>query len=323
MRSWSATGPTHASKMPARELRSVVRANRFRRSPLPHDRLQHPRHPQSGKSRVHFQRQTFPCEHVDHAQHAKLPSALRRIMHRIHGPLLVRSCQRRPHRNPLAASVFFSFAESAIPLPVFTPDTPACGSPPSLSLPASTADRRYSPLRFFPRCFHQVLAQEFIVLAAHVSAARLRHIEQLADPPLAHQKLAPQPGRTSALRSTSSYPFFSNHRFSISLSETSNPPPASSVSRFHPPAAAAAALRPHSSRHTSPSTHTRCAYSLPTPAPPPPRSSLPPSASAPRSSPLRYTSSSSCLPPLRTLGANSRKIGRSNLYADFRGDGQQ
>src|SRR5205823_15128870 len=48
-------------------------------------------------------------------------------------------------------------------------------------------------------------------------------------------------------------------------------------------------------RHTSPSTHTPCASTLPAPAPLPPRSALPPSASAPQSSPLRYTSSSSCL----------------------------
>ena len=41
-------------------------------------------------------------------------------------------------QNPLAASVSASFAGSTIPLPG-TPDTPACSSPASLSLPASTA----------------------------------------------------------------------------------------------------------------------------------------------------------------------------------------
>ena len=47
---------------------------------------------------------------------------------------------------------------------------------------------------------------------------------------------------------------------------------------------------------TSPSTHRPCACSLPVPAPPPPHFSPLPSALVPRSSPLRYTSPSPCLP---------------------------
>src|ERR1043166_5554693 len=100
--------------------------------------------------------------------------------------------------------------------------------------------------------------------------------------------------RTSSLRSTSSTRFFQSP-LSASPCPDSNPPPASSAARFHLPAVAAAALLPRSSRRTWPSTRRRCASILPAPAPPPPRSCPLPSASTPRSSPLRYTSSSPCL----------------------------
>src|SRR6266436_680342 len=104
----------------------------------------------------------------------------------------------------------------------------------------------------------------------------------------------PHSQRTSSLRSTSSTRFFRSP-LSASPCPGSNPPPASSAARSHPPAVLAAAPLPHSSRHTSPSTHTPCASTLPAPAPLPPRSSLPPSVSTLQSSPLRYTSSSPCL----------------------------
>src|SRR5207249_7193975 len=104
----------------------------------------------------------------------------------------------------------------------------------------------------------------------------------------------PHSQRTSSLRSTSSTRFFRSP-LSASPCPGSNPPPASSAARSRLPTAVTAALLPHSSRHTSPSTHTPCASTLPARAPLPPRSALPPSASAPQSSPLRYTSSSSCL----------------------------
>src|SRR5579872_1530120 len=98
---------------------------------------------------------------------------------------------------------------------------------------------------------------------------------------------------TSTLRSTSSTRFFLSP-LSACPYLNSNPPPASSIARFHLPVAPAAALLPHSSPRTSPSTHTPCASILPAPAPLPPRFFPPPSASVPQSSPLRYTSSSPC-----------------------------
>src|SRR6266436_4946621 len=104
----------------------------------------------------------------------------------------------------------------------------------------------------------------------------------------------PHSQRASSLRSTSSTRFFQSP-LSASPCPDSDPPPASSAARSHPPAVLAAAPLPHSSRHTSPSTHTPCASTLPAPAPLPPRSSLPPSVSTLQSSPLRYTSSSPCL----------------------------
>src|SRR6266478_1582387 len=84
-------------KMPARKLWPVVAANRFRDSSLRHNPLQLPRHSPACKTGVHFQRQTFPCVHVNDAQHAKFPPALCSIVHKIQRPLLVRSRHRRSH----------------------------------------------------------------------------------------------------------------------------------------------------------------------------------------------------------------------------------
>src|SRR5229473_3187608 len=102
---------------------------------------------------------------------------------------------------------------------------------------------------------------------------------------------------TSSRRSTSSTRFFQSPP-SACPCPSSDPPPISSISRSHPPVASAAALRPRSSPRTWPSTRTRCACSRLVPAPPPPHYAPPPSVSTPQSSPLRYTSSSPCLPLL-------------------------
>jgi hypothetical protein len=103
----------------------------------------------------------------------------------------------------------------------------------------------------------------------------------------------------SSRRSTSSTRFFQSP-LSACPCPGSDPPPASLTARSHPPAVAASAPRPRLSPRTSPSTHTPYASTLPTPVLPPPRFSPPPSALALRSSPLRYTSSSTSLLFLRT-----------------------
>ena len=49
-------------------------------------RFQLPRHSPARKARLHFQGQTFPRVHVNHAQHAKLHPTIRRIVHKIQCP---------------------------------------------------------------------------------------------------------------------------------------------------------------------------------------------------------------------------------------------
>src|SRR5438093_10437753 len=85
--------------MPARELRPVVTANCFRQSAFCNDPIPLPRHSPARKTRVHFQCQTFPPIHLDHAQHAELPSPLRCIVHKIQSPFLVRSRHHRTHNT--------------------------------------------------------------------------------------------------------------------------------------------------------------------------------------------------------------------------------
>ncbi len=88
-------------KMPARQLRPVVAADRQRHSTLAHNLLQHASYSPAGKARIHFQGQTLPRVRIHHTQHPDRPPALHRIVHKIQRPLLVR---RSPHqqRLPLA-----------------------------------------------------------------------------------------------------------------------------------------------------------------------------------------------------------------------------
>src|SRR5690242_182293 len=201
--------------MPRCELRPVVAAHRFRRSSLPHDRFQHARHPWSWKTRVHLQRQTFPRVHVDHAQHAKLPPARRRVMHKIHGPLLVCSCQRGPRKSRSQQALPSSPPDQQSRFPVHPIHPLVVHLHPfrfQLQLQPPV-----SPLRLFPRCFHQSRSQLLVVPPAHIPLARFRHMHQLADPPLAHQKMRVQPARFF-LALYELHPFFSITAFSISLS---------------------------------------------------------------------------------------------------------
>src|SRR5229473_2226474 len=202
-------------KMPARKFRPVVAANRFRNSALRHDPLQLPRHSPARKTGVHFQRQTFPRVHVDHAQHAKFPPALRCIMHKVQRPLLVRS----RHRNTRHARAHQAF-------PSLPPDHQSCFPVhPIHLLVVHVHPFRFqlqlqppiSPARLLSRRFHQPLAQCFIVPPAHIPATRLRHAHQPADAPLAHQKMLPQPVHfLPPLYEL--HPFFSITAFSMSLS---------------------------------------------------------------------------------------------------------
>src|ERR1044072_180594 len=185
------------------------------RPALRHNLLSLPRHSPTRKSAIRFQRQTFSRVHVDHAQHAKLPSALRRIMHKIQCPLLVRSRHHRS-RNTRSPQPFSPLPPDQQPrFPVhaihfLVVHVQAFFFQLQLQAPVS-------PLRLLPRRFHQLRPQHFVVPAVHIPLARLRHVQQLADPPLAHQKLAPQPAHF-LLAFYELHPFFSITAFSISLS---------------------------------------------------------------------------------------------------------
>jgi len=96
-----------------------------------------------------------------------------------------------------------------------------------------------SPSRLLSRRFLQPLSQRFVVPPAHIPLARFRHSYQLADPPLTHQKMLPQPVHfLPPLYEL--HPFFSIIAFSMSC-PGSGLPPASSTAGFHPPAAATSA----------------------------------------------------------------------------------
>ena len=94
-------------KMPARQLRPVVAADRLRLSALRHDRIQHSRHSPTGETGIHFQRQTLARVRIHHAQHPDRSSTLHRIVHKIQRPLLV---GRSPRQQRL------SFAHAMLPL---------------------------------------------------------------------------------------------------------------------------------------------------------------------------------------------------------------
>src|SRR5229473_243721 len=201
-------------KMPARKFRPVVAANRFRNSALRHDPLQLPRHSPARKTGVHFQRQTFPRVHVDHAQHPELPPALRRIMHEVQGPLLVRSRHRRS-RHAHAQQAFPSLPPDHQPRFPVHPIYPLVVHVQALFLQLQLQPP-VSPARLLSRRFHQPLAQRLIAPPAHIPLARLRHSYQLADPPLAHQKIPPQPVHFPPPL-YELHPFFSITAFSMSL----------------------------------------------------------------------------------------------------------
>src|SRR5438128_1057136 len=136
-------------------------------------------------------------------------------MHKIQRPFLVRSRHRRSRR-----------ARAYQPFPLSPPDRQ-----PRLAVHAVHPlvvhmhplllqlhlQAPISPPRLFPRCFHQTLAQRLIAPPARVPLTRFRHTHQLAEPPLAHQKMRVQPAHSlPALYEL--HPFFSITAFSMSLS---------------------------------------------------------------------------------------------------------
>src|SRR5581483_944785 len=147
--------------------------------------------------------------------------ALRRVMHKIHRPLLVRSRHRRPHKTRSQQTFPSPPPNQQSRFPVH-PIHPLVVHQNSFCLQLQPQPP-VSPLRFLSRRFHQARSQLLIVPPAHISAARLRHSHQLADPPLAHQKVAPQPAHF-LLALYELHPFFSITAFSISLSRPNSRP---------------------------------------------------------------------------------------------------
>src|SRR5438445_220747 len=136
-------------------------------------------------------------------------------MHKIQSPFLVRSRHRTPHktRTQQAFSSLPPDQQSRFPVHPIHP------------LVVHVHPFRFqlqlqppvSPPRLLSRRFHQPPAQRFIVPPAHIPATRLRHSHQPADPPLAHQKMLPQPVHfLPPLYEL--HPFFSITAFSMSLS---------------------------------------------------------------------------------------------------------
>src|SRR5436309_7392681 len=201
--------------MTAGKLRPVVAAQRQWPSSLRYDLFQHPRHPPSRKPSVHFQRQTFSCKHVDHTQHAKLPPAFRRIVHKIRRPFLVRSRHLRPHHTH-AQQAFSPLPPQRQPGLPEHPIHPLVVHVHALRLQLHL-QAPVPPTRLLPRRFHQTLAQRLIAPPALVPLTRLRYTQQLADPPLAHQKMGVQPAHFLP-PPYELHPFFSITAFSMSLS---------------------------------------------------------------------------------------------------------
>ena len=73
-------------KMPARQLRPVVTADRQRLPALGHDCIQHSRHSPTGETRVHFQSQTLSRVRIHHAQYPDSPATLHRIVQKVQRP---------------------------------------------------------------------------------------------------------------------------------------------------------------------------------------------------------------------------------------------
>ncbi len=74
---------TPGHKMPARQLRAVVTANRLRLASQHHDLVQYPRHPSTSKAGVYFQCQTFSRKRVHYTQHPDRSPCRQHIMHKI------------------------------------------------------------------------------------------------------------------------------------------------------------------------------------------------------------------------------------------------
>src|SRR5215475_13118465 len=136
-------------------------------------------------------------------------------MHKIHGPLLVRFRHQRS-RNTRSQQPFSSSPpnhQSRFPVHPIHPLVVRSHA----FLLQHELQPPVSPSRLLPRCFHESGSQLFVVPPAHISLARFRHSQQPADPPLAHQKMVPQPVHFHfALYEL--HPFFSITAFSISLS---------------------------------------------------------------------------------------------------------
>ena len=140
-------------KMPARQFRPVVAANRLRRPSFRHDPLQHPRHAPTCKTGVHFQRQALSCVRVHHAQHPDRSPAFHRVVHKVQRPFLIRR-RASSQRLPLSHAV----------LALLAPDTQSCLSIHSVHsfvvhrFSAASQQNMQAPIpesRLLPRQLHQ------------------------------------------------------------------------------------------------------------------------------------------------------------------------
>ncbi len=105
-------------KMPARQLRPVVAANRLRRPSFRHDPLQHPRHAPTCKTGVHFQCQALSCVRVHHAQHPDRSPAFHRVVHKVQRPFLIRRCasSQRLSRSHAVLALLAPDTQSCLPI---------------------------------------------------------------------------------------------------------------------------------------------------------------------------------------------------------------
>ena len=202
-------------KMPTRQLRPVVAADRFRLAALGHDRIQHSRDSPAGKAGIHFQSQTLPRVRIHHTQHPDRPSALHRIMHKIQRPLLVRRGPRQ-QRLSLAHAMFPFLPTNHQPCLPIHPMHPLV-----VHLLSRAAQQNMQPpipeARLLPRQLHQSRAQRFIRAPTLVAITRHRHRHQPARTPLAEGILLSHllDGR---LQDRELHPFFSITHCSASLS---------------------------------------------------------------------------------------------------------
>src|SRR6185312_2906150 len=202
-------------KMPARQLRTIVAANRSRLSPSHHNLLQHPCHPLAGKAGIHFQCQTLARKHIHYAQHPHPSSCCYSIVGKVQSPLLV--CRRQlSQRRTRPHTVFALRARQAQSRCPIHPGQPLvihrCSRSPQQHVQATI------PIpRLLPRQLQHLTSQGFIRSLALIAIAAHRQRQQPADPALADLVLLPQPARVRPPVYELS-PFFAITAFSISRS---------------------------------------------------------------------------------------------------------